>query len=51
MQDSILDQIDNLVVESSEFTNDWQIKRWSNKVATFLKTTLGEAQSEEFFIS
>lgn len=48
MQDSILKQIDNLVAESFEFTNDWQIQRWSNKVKTFLKTTLGEAQSEEF---
>jgi predicted nucleotide-binding protein len=48
MQDSILEQIDNLVAESTEFTNDWQIQRWSNKVAIFLKTTLGKAQSEEF---
>ncbi len=48
MQNSILEQIDNLVAESSEFTNDWEIQRWSIKVATFLKTTLGEAQSEEF---
>jgi predicted nucleotide-binding protein len=48
MQDSILEQIDNLVTESFEFTNDWEIQRWSIKVATFLKTTLGEAQSEEF---
>jgi predicted nucleotide-binding protein len=43
-----MEQIDNLVAEGAELNNDWQITRWSNKVATFLKTTLGEAQSEEF---
>ena len=48
MQYPIPEQIDNFVSESSEIINDWQIKRWSSKVAIFLKTTLGEAQSEEF---
>ncbi len=48
MQDSILEQIDNLIAESSDITDDWQIQRWSQKVAIFLKTALGEVQSDEF---
>ena len=42
------EQIDNLVFESSELRNSSQIEHWSKKVATFLKATLGEDQSDEF---
>ncbi len=48
MQNTILKQIDDLVADGSKITQDWGIRRWSNKVATFLQATLGEAQAEEF---
>ena len=48
MKKAVVAQIDNLIDEGSEITDDWQILRWSNKVAVFLRTTLGENLASDF---
>ncbi len=48
MQKAIAEQIDQLIEEGSEISSSWEINRWSQKVAMFLRTTLGEDLSREF---
>ena len=48
MKKAFVEQIDYLINEGSEITDEWDIHRWSNKVAVFLRTTLGENLASDF---
>jgi predicted nucleotide-binding protein len=48
MKSAIFGQIESLIGDSCEITQDVEIRRWSKKVAAFLRVTLGEIQADEF---
>lgn len=48
MKKAIAEQIDSLIAEGSEISEDWGIRRWCNKVSIFLRTTLGENLERDF---
>jgi len=48
MKKAILEQIDSLIAEGSELTDNLLMTRWYKKVATFMRTALGEDEAGEF---
>jgi len=48
MQKPVIEQIEKMIAETTDFHDDWEIPRWSRKVAVFLGTTVGDDLAREF---